>query len=292
VHPRPLHQQVSIICHHIAFRLDLSDNCTASVVVVAVHVDQIFKARVFVECLGADMKYPSQAIVALQASKADGWRERKDVRGCDRARFEQHHLFRCVASNNNPRHIRTTVTDQVLANRKARWHIIEPEFCKAWTRQSFDWSISESSLAKGRGTHSVFQYRRSIPVLIQRSDSAQISDSVCGLYSVGAGWKRTMMGVGGMSSPVSPEAARASRVAASCRGVTVLTEAESSSSPSSLSSSSLPSMLEWESLSEMYDKPETPKMSSKELAIWASAIAVRTERAATGGNHGERHCFC
>jgi hypothetical protein len=36
-------------------------------------------------------------------------------------------------------------------------------------------------LAEENSTHSAFQYLRSIPILIQRSDSAQISDNVCGV---------------------------------------------------------------------------------------------------------------
>jgi hypothetical protein len=45
MHPRPFYQQAPIVHHRTALRVDLSDNRAAGIVVIAIHVDQVFEAR-------------------------------------------------------------------------------------------------------------------------------------------------------------------------------------------------------------------------------------------------------
>jgi hypothetical protein len=135
------------------------------VVIVAVHVNQIFKTQVLIKRVWTDMKNPGGTFIAPESSKSNWWCEREEMRCGDCTQLEHCHLLRCVPGNHDPGQICTPISDQVLANCETRRDIIKPVLRETEMGQMFIHRISGAFLFKENGTHSVFQYRRTLPVL-------------------------------------------------------------------------------------------------------------------------------
>jgi hypothetical protein len=135
--PRPFHQQTPVISDRSTSRMDFSDDHAAGVVIVPVHVDQVLEAQTLIERVWADVKDPGRAFITPETSEADGWREREKMRRRDRTRLEHGYLLGCVPGDHDPGHVRTPISDQVLANREARRNVVKTILSETKERQPF-----------------------------------------------------------------------------------------------------------------------------------------------------------